>query len=148
MERVSDWATIMVFYCDKLSLSSINYRNYRDKKWYFCTSIEIYHLSLYKDSFSIYIYFILYDKSPKISVLFQSCNSSFTSIVSGLSCTLSQVIVQQAPENTRSGLLLIAGIDRISSTKRDRHGYLFCCMSCVHYLIGDSVTLYNSVSVQ
>jgi hypothetical protein len=143
-----DWATIMVFYRNKLSLLSINYCNYRDKKWYFCTSIEIYCLSLYEDSFSIYIYSILYNKSPRISVLFQSCNSSFTSIVSGLSCALSQVIIRQVPENTCSGLLLITGIDRISSTKRDRHGYFFCCTSCVYYLIGNSVTLYNSVSVQ
>jgi hypothetical protein len=142
-----DWATISDIYRDKLSLSSINYRNYRDKNGIFAPVLKFIHLSLYEDSFSIFIYSALYNKSPRISVLFQSCSSSLTSIVSGLSCALSQVIVRRALENTRSGLSLIAGIDKISRAKRDRRSHLFYCISCVHYLISDIVTSYNGVSI-
>src|SRR6187402_2511440 len=50
----------------------------------------------------------------KIPLLFQCLRHSIISSVLGSNCPLSQETVRRAPENTRSGSALIAGIERIS----------------------------------
>jgi hypothetical protein len=77
--------------------------------------INLYIKLQAKDQSSITIWF-------KILLLFQCFKHSLISIVLGSICPLSYVIIQRAPEKTRSGSSLIARIERISSAIKESLG--------------------------
>jgi hypothetical protein len=66
--------------------------------------------------------------------------------VLGFDCPLSHDIVQQAPENTRFGLSLIAGIKRISMAIYESQGYRCLRISWHHYMRAKTpvLSLYGS----
>src|SRR5947207_4413427 len=59
------------------------------------------------------------------------------SIIAAPSRALSQLIILLTPENTRSGLSLIAGIEKISIAIYDNFGHYSRCLSWSHQLSAD-----------
>jgi hypothetical protein len=84
--------------------------------------------------------------SSKIPLRFQCFKHSPVSIALAPNCALSHEIVRRAPENTRSGSSLIAGIERMSIAIEDNLGQRFLCWSSHHQLKGDSVS-YSSPEI-